>query len=186
MLIPLVNFLPFALDFPLMSRYTPEALRKNPKLRAKDLQTTHKACQKIYQYPFTLLNFCEGTRFTAEKHLQQQSPYQHLLRPKAGGVAVAMQSLAGHLDNIISVTIAYPDGCKNFMSFLAGDVKKIVMRIEVLTVPDHLKTGDYLNDAAYRQAYKAWLEAHWQQKDQVLHQLLVKNKYWNYTQTKRS
>ena len=33
------------------------------------------------------MNFVEGTRFTREKHARQNSPYNHLLRTKAGGMA---------------------------------------------------------------------------------------------------
>ncbi len=29
------------------------------------------------------INYLEGTRFTPEKHAQQQSPYKNLLKPKA-------------------------------------------------------------------------------------------------------
>ncbi|MES2212412.1 MAG: acetyltransferase [Pseudomonadota bacterium] len=179
--IPLVNFVALALDFPLMNRYKAETLRKNPKLRNKDLITTQKACKKIYQHPFSLLNFCEGTRFTREKHLKQQSPYQHLLSPKAGGMAVAVQSLSGHLDKILSITIGYPDGCNSFISFLAGDVRQIIVRIDEVTLPHALQSGDYLHDAHHRDRFKHWLEHHWHEKDRHLHDMLkAKHKYWHY------
>ena len=52
-------------------------------LRGQDLETTRRACAKYRNQPALILNFLEGTRFTAAKHEQQASPYVHLLRPKA-------------------------------------------------------------------------------------------------------
>jgi hypothetical protein len=50
---------------------------------------------KSFAHPTTIVNFVEGSRFTEEKRQQTRSPYQHLLPPKAAGIAMALNVL-GH------------------------------------------------------------------------------------------
>jgi hypothetical protein len=50
------------------------------------------------------MNFVEGTRFTPAKHAAQQSPYKHLLKPKAGGLALALHVLGDRFDSLLDVT----------------------------------------------------------------------------------
>ena len=73
-------FIPFVgqafkiLGFPMMKRHTKEQIAKNPELKDRDLLEARKACEQLLSQPFTLLNYLEGTRFTAEQQAQQQSP----------------------------------------------------------------------------------------------------------------
>ena len=87
--LPILGQAWWAMDFPFVKRYSQSYLQKKPHLKGKDLEITRKACQKFKKIPISIMNFVEGTRFTAEKHRNQQSPYAHLLRPKAGGIQVA-------------------------------------------------------------------------------------------------
>jgi hypothetical protein len=64
------------------------------------------------------MNFVEGTRFTPAKHAAQRSPYKHLLKPKAGGLAAALHALGDRFDSLLDVTIVYPDGTPTFWHFL--------------------------------------------------------------------
>ncbi len=59
-------------------------LKKHPEKRLEDIETTRRACEKFALVPTSVMNFVEGTRFRAGKHEAQQSPYRHLLKPKAG------------------------------------------------------------------------------------------------------
>ncbi|MDX1475358.1 MAG: acetyltransferase, partial [Reinekea sp.] len=87
--VPVAGAAWWALDYPFMSRYSKSYLEKHPEKAGKDLETTKRACEKFSEQPTSVVNFLEGTRFTKAKHQQQQSPYRHLLKPKAGGVAFA-------------------------------------------------------------------------------------------------
>ena len=58
----------------MMKRHTKEQIAKNPELKTRDMEEARKACEQLLSQPFTLLNYLEGTRFTPEKHAQQQSP----------------------------------------------------------------------------------------------------------------
>ncbi|MDD8061011.1 acyltransferase, partial [Shewanella metallivivens] len=85
--VPVLGLAWWALDFPFMRRYSSAELRKNPKLKGKDIEITRKACEKFKTKPVSIMNFVEGTRFTQAKHDKQQSTFKHLLKPKAGGMA---------------------------------------------------------------------------------------------------
>ena len=167
MYVPILGIAWWALDFPFMKRYSQSFLRKNPHLIGSDFETTRKACEKFKYKPVSIMNFIEGTRFTDEKHQKQQSPFQYLLRPKAGGIAYALDAMGQHLTKLVNVTIHYPDGIPTFADFLCGKVKAVNVDIEVLPIPEEM-IGDYFNDKKFKQSFQQWLNVQWQEKDQKL------------------
>ena len=108
--VPVIGLAWWALDFPFMKRHSRAELRKNPKLRDEDRETTRRACAKFALVPTSVMNFAEGTRFTPEKHAAQASPYTHLLKPKAGALALALNAMGEQFHSLIDATIVYPDG----------------------------------------------------------------------------
>jgi 1-acyl-sn-glycerol-3-phosphate acyltransferase len=76
-----------------MKRHSLSALKKNPALRLQDLETTKRSCERFALVPTSVMNFAEGTRRTPAKHAAQQSPFRHLLKPKAGALALALMIL---------------------------------------------------------------------------------------------
>lgn len=163
------------LGFPMMKRHSSKAISKNPTLKGQDLAAAQKACQSMQQYPFTLLNYLEGTRITPEKHTQQQSPYQHLLKPKYGGMALAIQVLGNEADALLDMTIVYPDGVPEYMDLWKGKVRRIVVDVQKVPLPAWVKAGEYHKDEAFKQDFKHWVDAHWQQKDALISDLLAKH-----------
>ena len=137
-------------------------------MKGKDLETTRKACERYRHTPVAILNFIEGTRFTKEKHARQQSPYRHLLRPKAGGFAFALAAMDGKIRNMLDVTIIYPPAPFTFWDYLCGRIEKIAVWIEKIPVPADFLRGDYLNDESFRDRFQAWVSALWQQKDDFI------------------
>lgn len=166
--VPFLGLAWWALDFPFMKRYSSAFLKKYPHLRGKDIETTRKACRKFSFKPVSIMNFVEGTRFTREKHDQQQSPFRHLLKPKAGGVAFVLGAMGHQLHKILDVTIHYPKGIPSFWDYISGKVRDITVNINVLPVQPEL-IGDY-NDPAYREHFQEWVNQLWHQKDQLLTQ----------------
>jgi hypothetical protein len=66
---------------------------------------------------------------------------------------------------ILDVTIVYPDGTPTFTQFLSGKLKRVIVRVRRLPVPQDLAQGDYAGDAAVREAYQQWVHQLWLDKD---------------------
>ena len=170
--VPVMGLAWWALEFPFMRRHSEEFLKKHPEMRGKDQETTRKACEKYALIPTSVMNFLEGTRFTAAKHQRQNSPYKHLLKPKAGGIALALNAMGDKFQAILDVTIVYPDGAPDFWQFLTGKVRRITVRVRSLPVPRELAQGDYAGDPAVREAYQQWVHKMWLDKDGQIESLL--------------
>ncbi len=163
--VPLLGIAWWALDFPFMKRYSKELLEKRPELKGKDLETTQKACEKFQYTPVAVFNFMEGTRFTEAKHAAQQSPYTNLLRPKAGGTAFVLGAMGERLQNMLDITIVYPDGVGGIWDYLCGRIRRIVVHIDHRQIPNKFLGRDYANDEAFRKDFQQWVSELWQEKD---------------------
>ncbi len=170
--VPVMGLAWWALDFPFMRRHSEAYLQKHPEMRGRDQETTRRACEKFALIPTSVMNFLEGTRFTAAKQARQQSPYRHLLKPKTGGVAVALNAMGEKFEAVLDVTIVYPDGVPDFWQFLSGQVRRVIVRVQTLPIPSQLLGGDYAGDAAMRQAYQQWVHELWLAKDARIATLL--------------
>ena len=171
--VPVLGLAWWGLDYPFMKRYSKAKLDKHPELRGKDLETTRKACEHYRNVPVTILNFLEGTRFTRAKHDKQGSPYRFLLKPKAGGMALSLSALGEKINQLLDVTIVYPEGAKGFWDFLAGRVRRVVVEVRSLTIPHELYTGNYEDDPAFRKRFQDWIAQLWAEKDRRIGELLA-------------
>ncbi len=169
--VPVIGLAWWALGFPFMKRYSKAYLDKHPEKRGKDLETTRKTCAKFRGKPTAIFNFAEGTRFTDAKHRQQQSPFRHLLKPKAGGIAFVLDAMGEQLESIINVTIHYPDGAPGFWDLLCGRVRRIVVQFEELVIPEAFLGRSYDQDEEYRLAFQQWINRLWEVKDEQLEKL---------------
>jgi 1-acyl-sn-glycerol-3-phosphate acyltransferase len=170
--VPVMGLAWWALDFPFMRRHSEEFLKKHPEMRAKDQETTRRACEKFALVPTSVMNFLEGTRFTTAKHQRQQSPYVHLLKPKAGGMALALNAMGDRFQAILDITICYPEGTPTFWHFLQGKMHRVIVRARLLPIPRNLMNADYTGDAAVRAAFQAWVQELWREKDAQITELL--------------
>lgn len=166
--VPVMGLAWWALDFPFMRRHSEDVLRKHPEKRFEDMEATRRACAKFALVPTSVMNFVEGTRFTAAKHAKQASPYANLLRPKAGGLAMAIQALGDRFDSLLDVTIVYPDGAPTFWQFMRGEVRRIVVHAERREIPPLLHAADTggADDGARRRQVVRWLTDMWRAKDE--------------------
>lgn len=164
--VPFLGLAFWALDYPFMKRYSKAFLDKHPELKGKDLEITKAACEKFKRMPVTVVNYLEGTRFTPAKQARQESPYQHLLRPKAGGVAFVLAALGEQLDTLLDVTLVYPKGpLPGFWDLLCGRVPRVIVDIQAREIDPALWQGDYENDPEFRQYVQAWVSRLWEEKD---------------------
>jgi len=162
----------WALSFPFMRRYTPDYLAQHPEKRGRDLETTRIACRLYRHIPVAILNFVEGTRITREKQEDQQSPYKHLLRPRAGGIAFVLASLGEQIDAMIDVTLVYPSPDLTMWDFITNRVPQIVVRARRIDIPPEFCTSAAVEPGPARERFKAWIEEVWREKDQLIESLV--------------
>ena len=161
-----------ALNMPFMKRYSHAYLARHPQQRGADLARTRTACAHFQDQPVAIVNFLEGTRLSADKHAQQNSPYRYLLRPKTGGIAFVLQALGNKMDRVLDITIAYPEGTPTLWDLACGRLHHVVVEVEQRPIPMDCRHGDYERDKDYQQRFQAWIAGLWQNKDRRLARLL--------------
>ncbi|MCF2910961.1 acetyltransferase [Pseudoalteromonas sp. DL2-H2.2] len=166
--VPLIGTGAWALGMPFMKRASKAKIAKNPKLKGMDVERTRHSCRHFRQHPTTVINFVEGTRFTAQKHQRQGGEFQYLLKPKAGGVAFALEVLAQQLDGMLDATVIYQSPDQHICrSFMCGKLQRIDVRIRLLSM-DIVPLGNYQTDKQYRVAFQGYLNQLWLDKDAQL------------------
>ncbi|WP_115720468.1 acyltransferase [Gallaecimonas mangrovi] len=166
--VPFLGLSCWAMDMPFMRRYSTAYLKKHPHKKGKDIAATGKACAKLKHHPSIMINFVEGTRFTQAKRQQRHSPYQHLLPPKAAGIAFALSAMGDQFDKVLDVTLSYP-GSEGRVGrdILTGKLKHIVVDVEALDISTDI-VGDYFGDVEFKRRFQGWLNHRWQLKDKKL------------------
>ncbi|MBC5783565.1 acyltransferase [Ramlibacter sp. USB13] len=170
--VPVIGLAWWALDFPFMKRHGKDKLRKRPELRSEDHAAALRACRKFSLVPTSVMNFAEGTRFTPRKREAQASPYRHLLKPRAGALALTLQAMGGQFRCMLDATIVYPGGVPTFWDFLCGRVPRVVVRVRQVPIPAEFTARDYAADPQFRRAFGRWLTALWEDKDREVEALL--------------
>ena len=164
--VPLLGLAWWALDYPFMKRYSKAFLARHPELKGQDLEITRQACELFKRQPVTIVNYLEGTRFTPAKKTAQGSPYSHLLKPKAGGVAFVLAAMGEQLDAILDVTVVYPNAAiPGFWNLLCADVPRVIIDIQTRELEPDLLHGDYENDPLFREKMQGWVNQLWLEKD---------------------
>lgn len=171
MFVPLIGLAWWALDFPFMRRYSSEYLAAHPEKRSADLERIRRSCEKFSLIPTAVMNFLEGTRFTIAKHDADQSPYRHLLAPKAGGLALALDAMGARFHSLLDVTLFYPGGIPSFADLLGGRVREVVVIVRELPIPPDLLGRDYATDPEHRVRVQAFVQELWSEKDRLLDNL---------------
>ena len=170
--VPLLGVAWWALDFPFMARHTREQIQRRPELAGRDIEATRRACEKFRAIPVAIMNFVEGTRLTPAKHEGQGSPYRHLLKPRAGGVAFVLDAMGDGLHAILDVTIAYPGGRPSLVDLIANRVPEVRVQVRQRAIPVELAGGDYQSDADFRARFQQWINGVWLEKDADMERLL--------------
>jgi len=169
--VPIMGLAWWALEFPFMRRHTEAYLQRHPEERGKDAATTRAACEKYALVPTSVMNFLEGTRYTQAKQQRQQSPYTHLLKPKAGGVTLALDAMGEKFGAVLDITIVYPDGRPKFTQFLMGHVQRVMVRVRTLPVPQAQAAQGQDPEQALRETCQQWVNQLWRDKDALISSL---------------
>lgn len=171
MRVPIVGQAWWAMDYPFMQRHSRAYLAKNPEKVDDDLKATKKACERFSHVPTSIVNFLEGTRFSELKRKKQKSPYEYLLRPKAGGIAFAIQALGEQFSSMIDTTIVYAGAPPSFWDLACGRVGKVSMSLRHVEIPRKFLTMDYQHNRQDKKDFQQWLHALWLVKDAEIKQI---------------
>lgn len=163
--VPVIGLAWWALDFPFMKR------GRGAGSQVADLETTRKSCEKFKTIPTTVINFVEGTRFTSAKHAEQNSPYQHLLKPKVGALSMALATMGEQFEAMLDVTLAYPRGTPSFWDLMCGRCGPVIVRVQQRPIPTELVGGNPMEDKRLRAGISMWIKKQWAEKDALLQQL---------------
>lgn len=150
MWVPIVGWICYALNFPRLRRGKGEGARQQDYAAIEALSSSLQAERGA------LLIFAEGTRFTEAKRAAQASPYRHLLKPKPGGLKIALEA-APPGTPVVDTTIIY-HGDTNFWRCLHGAARRITAQISVTPSAEIGEVQD-------------WLDERWRQKDREISRL---------------
>lgn len=142
--VPIIGWICYALNFPRLNRGQGDGARQ------KDYAAIQSFSQSLTTERGALLIYAEGTRFTEEKRIRQESPYQHLLNPRPGGLKIALDNAPTDTP-VVDVTIVY-NGERNFWRCLGGSTKqiKVVFR--------NYSSSEIID-------VREWLRERWQEKE---------------------
>lgn len=163
--VPIMGFAWWALDFPFMRR-------GGGKDAAKDLATARQSCEKFKLIPTSVISFAEGTRFQSAKHQSQGSPYKHLLKPKVGALAMALDTMGPLFNAMIDVTIVYPHGVPSFWDLLCGRVRDVRVHVDSVKIPAEFCQAEGSLAADFRPKLQAWINERWVLKDAQIERML--------------
>lgn len=171
--VPIFGVACWLAGFPFMKRYTKEKIAVKPHLKGKDVIATKKLCSRFREdnMPMSIISFAEGTRYTSEKAKRQHTPFKNLLKPRAGALAYTLMALDACIDKFLNVTIVYPTGKYQFWDYVCGRVKRVVIKVECITLDSSLK-GNYEEDPHYRVHFQQWLNVLWERKDKEIDELM--------------
>jgi 1-acyl-sn-glycerol-3-phosphate acyltransferase len=169
--VPLIGLAWWALDFPFMKRHSQRVLRAHPERRGDDVAAVRRSCERFALVPTSVMSFVEGTRFSERKHAAQGSPHRRLLRPRTGGVALALDAMGEQFHSLLDVTIFYGTGAPTFADLLSGRAGPVLVEVREREIPRALLGGNYVLDPDHRGRAQEWLESLWVQKYERLAQL---------------
>lgn len=152
--IPFVGLAMWLLRFPYVRRFSAEAARRDRSLLEKNRQAMERAATQFLQRPIAILTFLEGTRFTRAKHTEQESPFEHLLNPRTGGLAYVLDALGPRATRIVDLTLNYEGTVPGFWELLCGRCRGVTISIRSIEVTDEFKSD-----------LKTSVLELWQQKD---------------------
>lgn len=163
--VPIFGLIILAFDFPMLRRRSRQGSDPAHR-RDDDRRRVTAASAALLDSPAAILSFAEGTRFTETKRGALGGPYEHLLPPRAGGLAAMIEALAPAGGAIVDLTLAYPRAV-SFWEFLGGAEGPVNVTWETIPIAE-----------VPRGRAQEWLNDRWRRKDA----LLQTRSLWIHTQ----
>ena len=165
MYLPVVGLICWAYDFPFLNRGKRTIKRSDKFNRMNDSQTLNKSLAQFLRSSATIMNFAEGTRFSPLKAKRQKSPYQYLLKPKAGGLITIYEMMGQELAAVLDFTIVYDAPNPNFWHFIGGKIPRVQVHLDTILF-DELKESFGLPETNFDPDRAIeWINQRWRQKD---------------------
>ena len=161
--IPIIFLVHKTIDMPFLNRHSQKQIQENPALKKLDYENAQKAAKRFSRNPSTAFSFAEGTRFTYEKQVTQNSPYPNFLTPKIGALAIALSGMP-QVSELVDFTVVYASDKRSTWDFLCGEMREAKVEAKVYEIPDSLKNKTFQQEDEYRQQFKVFIEEIWRQK----------------------
>jgi hypothetical protein len=94
-----------------------------------------------------------------------------LLKPKAGGITLALDAMGDKFGAVLDITLVYPDGTPTFWQFLQGRVPRITVHARTLPVPQAPPIVGQSAALALRENCQQWVNQVWQDKDTLISEI---------------
>lgn len=153
--IPIFAVIIIAFDFPVLRRRTRRGTDP-AKRRDDDRRRVSEASATLIDSPAAILSFAEGTRFTEAKSEAGSGQYDHVLPPRAGGLAAMIEALTPGGGTIVDLTLAYPRTV-SLWAFLGGEAGPVNVAWETVPIAE-----------VAPQHVQEWLNDRWRRKDELL------------------
>lgn len=158
--VPIFGLIILAFDFPVLRRQAQRGIDAGSR-RDDDRRRVTEAAAALLESPAAILSFAEGTRFTVAKRDANRrdagdSQYEHLLPPRAGGLAAMIEALAPGGGSIVDLTLAYPRP-STFWDFLGGAAGLVEVAWETIPIAT-VESAEATN----------WLNDRWRRKEELL------------------
>lgn len=160
--VPIFGLIILAFDFPVLRRRSRRGSDRAHR-RADDRRRVTAASAALLDSPAAILSFAEGTRFTRAKRRALGGPYEHLLPPRAGGLAAMIEALAPGGGAIVDLALAYPRAV-SFWEFLGGAAGPVDVKWEAIRIAD-----------VPPERAQEWINDRWHRKDALLRSTIFMN-----------
>jgi len=165
--IPIIYLVHKTVDMPFLNRHSRAQIQANPELKKVDFENAKIAAKRFSRNPSTAFSFAEGTRFTEQKHAEQESPYANLLKPKVGALAIALSGMP-QVNTLVDFTVVYASKKRSTWDFLCGDLSKAKVVAKTYSLPENLKNRSFEEEDDYRRDFQTFVDAIWLEKEQVI------------------
>jgi len=165
--IPIIYLVHKTVDMPFLNRHSRAQIQANPELKKVDFENAKIAAKRFSRNPSTAFSFAEGTRFTEQKHAEQESPYANLLKPKVGALAIALSGMP-QVNTLVDFTVVYASKKRSTWDFLCGDLSKAKVVAKTYSLPENLKNRSFEEEDDYRRDFQTFVDAIWLEKEQAI------------------
>ena len=171
MYLPVVGLICWAYDFPFLNRGKQTLKRSDTSNLRNDSQTLNKSLAQFLRSSATIMNFAEGTRFSPLKAKRQKSPYQYLLKPKAGGLIAIYKMIGRELAAVLDFTIVYDAPKPTFWHFIGGRIPRVKVHLDTILSDEIIEKFGLPETNFDPDSVAEWINQRWEQKDLTIKQI---------------